>query len=164
MASTPYVGFLSDRQAQSRLDQLRQYVARPLPSVEDWTDPSPALVQGSALLIGNKYHASNVPQLVQNQVTTVLNCASGGISRLPMDEIHAAGIQYEFTNVRQDDISYPILYDWRTGQPSSHLIFAKLVYKRILEQGGRVLFFCVAGQNRYAVTQIDTRCYFDCFA
>jgi hypothetical protein len=151
-ASTPCSGtkavFLSDSQAQPRLDFLREYVAHPMPTIENWTDPSPALVPQSAILIGNKHHASNVPLLVQHQVTAVLNCASGGISRLPMDELHAAGIQYEFTNVRQDDISYPILHDWTTGQASDHLIIAKMLYRRILQEKGRVLFFCVAGQNR----------------
>lgn len=34
-------------------------------------------------------------------VTAVLNCASGGIRSLPLDEFEASGIQYEHTNVAQ---------------------------------------------------------------
>ncbi|CAB9507294.1 expressed unknown protein [Seminavis robusta] len=159
MATTsPPSPFLSDTDAQARLEELRQYVAKPMPKHDGnnkpWTDPSPALVEGSAVLIGNKYHASNVPALVREQVTAVLNCASGGISRLPMDELQAANIDYEFTNVRRDDVTYPILYDWNTREPSQHLIVAKALYHRIKEMGGRVLFFCVAGQNRSAALAV----------
>ena len=152
---------LSEDQAQPRLKMLRQHVAKPIPTASSslagspgpWTDPNPALVEGTGMLIGNKYHASRVDDLVAKGVTAVLNCASGGISRLPMDDLQAKGIQYSFTNVRQDEISYPILFDPQTGKPSKHLQVAKSLYSRVRqEQNGRVLFFCVAGQNRYVST------------
>lgn len=140
--------FLSDEEAQPRLEMLRSYVARPIPRTENWTDPDPGWVEGSTVLIGNKYHASNVKALVQRGVTAVLNCASGGISRLPMDELEDNGISYQFTNVRQDDPSYPILFDHKTAEPSKHLQIAKSLYSQIRNDGGTVMFFCVAGQNR----------------
>lgn len=145
--------FLSDDEAQPRLDMIRRYVSKPIPRSETWADPDPALVEGSDILIGNKYHASNVEGLVQRGVTAVLNCASGGITRLPMDELQARGIMYQFTNVRQDDVAYPILFDHKTGKPSTHLEVAKSLYTKVREQNGRVLFFCVAGQNRCVVEQ-----------
>lgn len=146
--------FLSDEQAQPRLDMIRSYVARPIPLTGDWRDPEPALVENTSVLIGNKYHASNVDSLVERGVTAVLNCASGGISRLPLDELQDKGICYEFTNVRMDDFSYPILFDHQTGEPSKHLQVAKSVYGRVKKDGGRVLFFCVAGQNRSAALAV----------
>ena len=39
-----------------------------------------------------------------------MNCASGGIARLPVDELKECGIRYAFTNVRQDSFTYPILH------------------------------------------------------
>lgn len=39
-----------------------------------------------------------------------MNCASGGIARLPVDELKQCGIRYAFTNVRQDSFTYPILH------------------------------------------------------
>ena len=143
-------GFLSDEEALPRLEMIRSYVTRPIPDSADWTDPEPALVENTSVLIGNKYHASNVKSLVERGVTAVLNCASGGISRLPIDELQEKGICYEFTNVRMDDYAYPILFDHETGEPSVHLQVAKAVYARVCQEGGRVLFFCVAGQNRSA--------------
>ena len=146
--------FLSDEEALPRLEMIRRYVTRPIPDSADWTDPEPALVENSSVLIGNKYHASNVKSLVQQGVTAVLNCASGGISRLPVNELRDNGIGYEFTNVRMDDYAYPILFDNDTGEPSAHLQVAKAVYARIRQEGGRVLFFCVAGQNRSATLRV----------
>ena len=88
---------------QSRLDMIRRWVAKPIPSpIQTFKDPEPAVVQGSCVLIGNKYHAANVDHLVNLGVTAVLNCASGGISRLPVDKLRESGIRYCFTNVRQD--------------------------------------------------------------
>ena len=43
-------------------------------------------------------------------VIAVMNCASGGIARLPVDELKECGIRYAFTNVRQDSFTYPILH------------------------------------------------------
>ena len=142
------IRFLSDSEAQPRLEMLRRYVARPIPQMDNWTDPDPGWVEGSEILIGNKYHASDVKALQQRGVTAVLNCASGGISRLPMDELQEKGIAYQFTNVRQDDPTYPILFDPKTGEPSKHLQVAKSLYSQVRNDGGRVMFFCVAGQNR----------------
>lgn len=140
--------FLTDKQAQPRIDLIRSYVAKPIPRSKKWNDANPALVEGTDLLIGNRHHASRVGDLVQHGVTAVLNCASGGISRLPMDELQQKNIAYYFTNVRQDDVLYPILFDKKTGEPSKHLQVAKALYAEVRQSGGRVLFFCVAGQNR----------------
>lgn len=150
------ITFLSDEQAKPRLDMIRRYVAKPIPQYENWTDPDPAWVEGSGILIGNRYHASKVDDLVRRGVTAVLNCASGGISRLPMDDLHAKGIEYQFTNVRQDDFKYPILFDNKTGEASQHLQVAKTLYHKVRQAGGRVLFFCVAGQNRCVGETIQT--------
>ena len=143
--------FLPDEEAQPRLEMIRRYVGKPIPRSENWTDPDPAWVEGSNILIGNRYHASKVDDLVRMGITAVLNCASGGITSLPMDELQARGIAYRFTNVRQDDVAYPILFDHKTGQPSQHLEVAKSVYSEVRESGGRIMFFCVAGQNRYVL-------------
>jgi hypothetical protein len=155
------ITFLADEQAKPRLGMIRSYVAKPIPQSENWTDPDPAWVEGSGILIGNKYHASKVDDLVRRGVTAVLNCASGGISRLPMDELKAKGIGYQFTNVRQDDVKYPILFDHKSGEPSKHLQIAKAVYSQVRQDGGRVMFFCVAGQNRCVppLMCICTHCY-----
>jgi hypothetical protein len=146
---------MTETEAQLRLEMLRSHVAKPIPQMENWTDPDPAWVEGSSILIGNKYHASDVEGLERRGVTAVLNCASGGISRLPMDELSEKGIAYHFTNVRQDNPSYPILFDHKTGEPSKHLQVAKSVYSQVLKEGGRVMFFCVAGQNRYVYRPQD---------
>ena len=144
----PPITFLADEQAQTRLDMIRSYVAKPIPRSENWRDPHPAMIDDTGILIGNRHHASRVEDLVQRGVTAVLNCASGGISRLPMDELQHEGIMYEFTNVRQDDLLYPILFDRKTAEPSQHLQIAKALYAKVRKAGGRVMFFCVAGQNR----------------
>jgi len=146
--------FLSDEKVFSRLEMVRSYVARPIPMTSDWRDPEPAWVENTSLLIGNKYHAANVQSLVRWGVTAVLNCASGGISRLPIDALQEKGIAYEFTNVRMDDYKQPILFDFKTRDPSVHLQVAKAVYDRVRQERGRVLFFCVAGQNRSATLGI----------
>lgn len=148
MASETKVAFLSNEEAKPRLDFIRSLVAKPIPTSENWKDPDPAFVEGTCMLVGNRYHASNVEALVKAGVTAVLNCASGGISTLPMDELQEKGILYQFTNVRQDDLSYPILFDHKTGAPSQHLQVAKALYGKVLQEKGRVMFFCVAGQNR----------------
>jgi hypothetical protein len=127
---------------------IRSLVARPIPPNTKISDESPALIEGTSVLVGNKYHASRVPLLVKLGVTHVLNCASGGISSLPMDEILSNNIHYKFTNVRQDDHAYPILFDPKSGEASKHLQTAKAVYADVVKAKGRVLFFCVAGQNR----------------
>ena len=141
---------ISEEDAQPRLDMLRKRVAQPiLPSGHRIKDVHPAEIADTAVLIGNKYHAADIPHLLQAGVTAVLNCASGGISRLPVDELQRSGIRYHFTNVRQDHYSYPILFDPVTLQCSQHLEVAKQVYNETVQtnkNGGKVLFFCVAGQ------------------
>lgn len=139
---------LSEKEANERLAMMRGLVAQPMPADPNWNDPEPAHVEGSNLLVGNKYHAGRVDGLVQLGVTAMLNCASGGISRLPMDELQDKGILYHFTNVRRDDTSYPILFDHKNMEPSKHLQIAKMLYSQVCHAGGKVLFFCVAGQNR----------------
>mmetsp|Transcript_30001 Transcript_30001/g.72809 ORF Transcript_30001/g.72809 Transcript_30001/m.72809 type:complete len:831 (+) Transcript_30001:71-2563(+) len=140
--------FLTDAEARPRLEMIRSFVARPIPPNTKISDECPALIDGTHMCVGNKYHASKVPELVALGVTHVLNCASGGISRLPMDEILSNNIHYNFTNVRRDDHSYPILFDPKTGEASKHLQSAKALYADVVKANGRVLFFCVAGQNR----------------
>ena len=69
---------LTEGEAEERLAMVRHHVAKAIPTGSDWTDPLPALVEGTSVLIGNKYHAGNVKALVELGVTAVLNCASGG--------------------------------------------------------------------------------------
>jgi hypothetical protein len=128
------------------------------------------VLEDTGVLIGNKYHASDVDNLVKLGVTAVLNCASGGISRLPVNELREKGIRYGFTNVRQDDLRYPILHELLdkkkedNAQPttsvleaSQHLKVAKAMYiDEVLVKKGKLLFFCVAGQNRSATLALAT--------
>jgi Dual specificity phosphatase, catalytic domain len=145
---------LPEAALKARLDVVRKYVARPIPIHDQgWTDPQPALVEGGCVLIGNKYHAADVENLLALRVTAVLNCASGGISRLPVDRLTDSGIRYTFTNVKRDDYDYPILHD-KSGLCSQHLEVAKALYGDVRREGGKVLFFCVAGQNRSATLAI----------
>ena len=159
----PLLFGLTQDELEARLAAIRQWVAKPIwegdskvtnlqhkpPETKyssKFQDPRPALIAGN-LWIGNKYHAANVDSLVELGITDVLNCASGGISRLPVDEMSKKGISYHFTNVRQDDLLYPILHDHK-GVCSPHLTKAKALYQTIVKNQGKVLFFCVAGQNR----------------
>jgi protein-tyrosine phosphatase len=130
----------------------------------------PEILEDTGVLIGNKYHASDVDNLVKLGVTAVLNCASGGISRLPVNELREKGIRYGFTNVRQDDLRYPILHELLdkkkvddvhpttpTLDASQHLKVAKTMYiDEVLIKKGKLLFFCVAGQNRSATLALAT--------
>ena len=83
---------------QSRLELIRQYVARPIPT-QPWDDTTPALIPfhddgqddasfgdnsgnnstlgGGGIIIGGARHAANIPLLQSMNVTAVLNCASG---------------------------------------------------------------------------------------
>ena len=83
---------LSDDTLKSRLDLIRRLVAKPIDRGPDFLDPQPALVD--CVLIGSKNHAADIPNLKRLGVTAVLNCASGGISRLPVDELKDNGIRY----------------------------------------------------------------------
>eukprot|EP00980_Cylindrotheca_fusiformis_P009794 scaffold2156_cov115-Cylindrotheca_fusiformis.AAC.19 len=156
MKRSPLLFGLTEPELESRLATIRKWVAKPIraslldPETQVFQDPHPALVENSSVFIGNKYHAADVEYLANNGVTAVLNCASGGISRLPVDELTERGIEYRFTNVRQDDINYPILHSPTDGVCSRHLEVAKELYAETINQGGKVLFFCVAGQNRSA--------------
>lgn len=144
---------LTAKQLQPRLDRIRSLVAKPLP--QPFVDPEPALIEGGCLLIGNKHHAANVERLLSLGVTAVLNCASGGIASLPVDRMIESGIRYAFTNVRQDNLSYPILHH-ANGECSEHLQIAKALYGEVKQTGGKVMFFCVAGQNRSATLAVAT--------
>mmetsp|Transcript_16513 Transcript_16513/g.30052 ORF Transcript_16513/g.30052 Transcript_16513/m.30052 type:complete len:791 (-) Transcript_16513:97-2469(-) len=153
---------VSEEEARARLEMIRRLVAQPIPASSEWTDPDPAVLDGYGILIGNKYHAANVDKLLDLGVTAVLNCASGGISCVPVDKLKERGIRYAFTNVREDNFTYPILHD-KNGKCSNHLEIAKALYDDEVVQPdndgtnkkkGKVLFFCVAGQNRSATLAI----------
>ncbi len=123
-APTP---LFDEERLQSRLEVIRQYVAQPIPQ-QPWDDTIPALIPfhnnagtivgsssggssgGGGIIIGSARHAANIPLLKSMNVTAVLNCASGGIARLPVDELEENGIRYAFTNCRQDSYTYPILH------------------------------------------------------
>ena len=171
---------------EERFETIRKWIAKPIDSFRDkdgiFRDPvpatvmvqneandkdSPSLFEDTGVLIGNKYHASDVDNLVNLGVTAVLNCASGGISRLPVNELRERGIRYGFTNVRQDDLKYPILHQILpetvgesnpfTLEASQHLEVAKAMYvEEVLLKKGKLLFFCVAGQNRSATLALAT--------
>lgn len=200
-APTP---LLDDAHLQSRLEVIRQYVAQPIPQ-QPWDDNVPALIPlrehddesnhyhvsdvgrngsvsgdgGGGIIIGSARHAADISLLKSMNVTAVLNCASGGIARLPVDELEENGIRYAFTNCRQDSYTYPILHSKEqvvvrpdklensiSGKktvfeerfiPSQHLEVANSLFIDLLRQKpsnccgrGNVLFFCLAGQNRSA--------------
>ncbi|KAL9184331.1 hypothetical protein ACHAXT_002417 [Thalassiosira profunda] len=182
---------------QSRLALIRKYVAHPIPQ-QPWDDRTPALIPfhdegdgvgslaGGGIIIGGKRHAADIPLLKSMNVTAVLNCASGGIARLPMDEMKECGIRYAFTNCRQDSYTYPLLHEKkkvpkRPGNLqrmmegkheseeriicSQHLEVSNSLFADIRRQNsardakqpvGNVLFFCVAGQNRSAALAAAT--------
>ena len=114
---------------EERLTTIQKWIAQPIDKLRDVTtgifhDPYPASIiienntnrndnniddndnedddyDNTGILIGNKYHASDIQHLLQLGVTAVLNCASGGIAQLPVEELKQNGIIYGFTNVRQ---------------------------------------------------------------
>ena len=63
---------LSDDTLKSRLDLIRQLVAKPINRGPDFVDPQPALVEGGCVLIGSKNHAADIPNLKRLGVTAVL--------------------------------------------------------------------------------------------
>ena len=136
---------LEDAEMNRRLVLVQSLVAQPMPKA----DVSPAHV-GESLFVGNKYHASDVEALRKLGVTAVLNCAPSGIRNLPLGCYQQLGIEYEFTNVSQDAQDYPILHTHADGARSEHLEVALAFYAKVVQAGGRALFFCVAGQNRSA--------------
>ena len=107
---------------ESRIDLIRKHVAQPIPK-QPWDDNTPALIpfhepsdpdtsRGvGGIIIGSARHASNISLLQSMNVAAVLNCASGGIARLPVDELKDCGIKYAFTNCRRDSFDYPILHE-----------------------------------------------------
>ena len=147
---------------------------------------SPDDGDGGGIIIGGARHATNIPLLQSMNVTAVLNCASGGIARLPVDELKEKGIRYAFTNVKQDSYTYPILHEKKkvAKRPdnlerrmsqmtdleeriicSQHLEVANSLFADVRRQNhtrgrkqpvGNVLFFCVAGQNRCAALAAAT--------
>lgn len=205
-APTP---LFDEEHLQSRLEVIRQYVAQPIPH-QPWDDDVPALIPfhdhvgdgdhdvgdgtnnhagstgtsstsgGGGIIIGSARHAANIPLLKSLNVTAVLNCASGGIPRLPVDELEENGIRYAFTNCRQDSYTYPILHNKEqvvvrpdklensiTGKkttfeerivPSQHLEVSNSLFLELLRENkrGNVLFFCLAGQNRSAALAAAT--------
>ncbi len=195
-SSTP---LFDEEHLQSRLEVIHQYVAQPIPQ-QPWDDNEPALIpfrnhtgsdhddvgDGAAnvesdggIIIGSARHAANIPLLKSLNVTAVLNCASGGIARLPVDELEENGIRYAFTNCRQDSYTYPILHNKeqvivRPDKLENSIIGKKTVFEeRIIPsqhlevsnslfldiccgRGGNVLFFCLAGQNRSAALAAAT--------
>ncbi|CAE7854271.1 DSPTP1 [Symbiodinium microadriaticum] len=146
----PLPGFLeiSEEAMERKLAMLRRLVAQPI----NGQDTCPSQV-GEGLFVGNKRHATDVRTLVSLGVTGAMNCAPTGISSLNLDVYTHHGIAYGYTNVSQDDYSYPILHD-RDGHRSEHLETAKSFYDRVRQTGGNVLFFCVAGQNRSATLAV----------
>lgn len=147
-ASSTAIFGISEAEISLQLKMVQKLVAQPVPT----TDPNPSLV-GDNLFVGNKHHAANVKQLLSLGVTAVLNCAPSGIRNLPVDGYTANGIQYAFTNVAQDAHDYPILHTM-DGTPSEHLNIAKAFYNAVQSEGGKALFFCVAGQNRSATLAV----------
>lgn len=76
-----------------------------------------------------------------------------GVRNLPINDYMSHGVEYAFTNVYQDDPSYPILFK-ADGSASEHLEVALALYDRARTAGGKALFFCVAGQNRSAALAV----------
>lgn len=108
---------VDEKTLASRLEFIRRHVARPIPQ-PPFDDVTPALIPfrendhggGGGIIVGSARHAANIPLLKSMNVIAVMNCASGGIARLPVDELKECGIRYAFTNVRQDSYTYPILH------------------------------------------------------
>ena len=111
------------KELDCRVELIRKYVARPIPT-QPWDDNTPALIPfhedsapdthgGGGIIIGSARHAANIQLLKSMNCTAVLNCASGGIARLPVDELKECGIRYAFTNCRRDSYDYPILHEKR---------------------------------------------------
>eukprot|EP00929_Paragymnodinium_shiwhaense_P071032 TRINITY_DN36088_c0_g1_i3.p1 TRINITY_DN36088_c0_g1~~TRINITY_DN36088_c0_g1_i3.p1 ORF type:complete len:823 (+),score=178.39 TRINITY_DN36088_c0_g1_i3:65-2533(+) len=154
--------YISEEAVKERLGLIQRYVAQPLPGSA--TDPEPAFL-GEGLFLGSRHHAADVDKLVSLGVTALLNCAPLGISSLPFDAYESKGIRYKATNCRRDDETYcdfactqvqrlyPLLHD-PVGTRSEHLRTAKSYYEEVIEEGGSVFFFCVAGQNRSATLAV----------
>ena len=172
---------IDEKSLESRLAFIRQHVARPIPQ-PPFDDLTPALIpyneHGGGIIVGSARHAANIPLLKSMNVIAVMNCASGGIARLPVDELKECGIRYAFTNVRQDSYTYPILHCKKSRRHSTeftdddipegslvcsdHLAVSNSLFADIRRTQndkshcGNVLFFCVAGQNRSATLATAT--------
>lgn len=83
---------IDEKLLQTRLEYIRQHVARPIPQ-QPFDDASPALIpfqdhdSVGGIIVGSARHAANIPLLKSMNVIAVMNCASGGIARLPVDEL-----------------------------------------------------------------------------
>ena len=141
---------LSEEAVLERMRKIQGMVGQPTPELVD--DPEPSLV-GEGLYVGNKFHAMDVDVIKRLGVSAVLNCASMGIRGLPLDAYEEAGIEYNHTNVKRDEVTYPILHQ-PDGERSDHLKKAAAVYDKVRAAGGTALFFCVAGQNRSATLAV----------
>mmetsp|Transcript_83958 Transcript_83958/g.175618 ORF Transcript_83958/g.175618 Transcript_83958/m.175618 type:complete len:807 (-) Transcript_83958:264-2684(-) len=139
---------LNETEIEYRLGIIQELVAKPITS----KDNDPGMVAEN-LWVGSKHHAAQVDKLVELGITAVLNCASSGVSTVPLDKYRQHGIRYGFTNVKRDDSTYPILHD-EDGVRSPHLDDAKGFYEEVVKEGGKALFFCVAGQNRSATLAV----------
>ena len=139
---------ISASEMREKLSVVTSLVAKPI--LKEQLDPGPAAIgPDEDILIGSRHHAGNVALLVQLGVSAVLNCAPGGIRSLPLDAYADNGIQYRATNVREDHVKYPILHG-DDGVWSQHLCIASGFYDEVRAQNGKLLVFCVAGQNRSA--------------
>lgn len=122
MMAADHNHLFNEQDLESRIELIRRHVARPIPT-QPWDDNLPALIpfhepndpdisRGvGGIIIGSARHASNISLLQSMNVAAVLNCASGGIARLPVDELKECGIRYAFTNCRRDSYDYPILHE-----------------------------------------------------
>lgn len=135
---------IDGREIECQLGKVKEFVAKAIPT----EDPDPAFIAES-LLIGSKHHAADLGKLLRLGITALLNCAPSGIRALPCEAYQRHGILYRFTNVRRDSDDYPVLHG-SDGVRSEHLDTAKAFYEDVQATGGKVLFFCVAGQNRSA--------------
>lgn len=135
---------VSAEEVGRRMSIIEAMVAKPFPSA----DPGPGLF-GEGIMVGNKYHLADVDLLSRLGITSIFNCAPSGIRNLPRSEYDDMGIKYTSTNVKRDDDQYPILH-CRAGVRSEHLKAALECYREAREAGGKVMFACVAGQNRSA--------------
>ena len=87
-----------------------------------------AVARRRGVYVDNKFHAMDVDVIKQLGVSAVLNCASMGIRGLPLDAYEEAGIEYNHTNVKRDEVTYPILHQ-PDGERSDHLKKAAAVYE-----------------------------------
>jgi len=154
----------NEQQLESRIDLIRKHVARPIPK-QPWDDNTPALIpfhepadpdasRGvGGIIIGSARHASNLPLLQSMNVAAVLNCASGGIARLPVDELKDCGIRYAFTNCRRDSYDYPILHEKKKIANGGDNIEESYICSQHLEVASELFCDIRCQNNNYANEQ-----------